>query len=180
MDAPIGTPLIRRATRADFLVVREFYLQLIEDLEKEPYHPLWRKGVYPNDEYLQESIEAGELWVAVMNDKIAAAMVVNNRSNEGYMQAEWGVDAAPGECTILHTLGVGMNYQRQGIGAAMIRWCIELAGQAGHKAVRLDLIDHNLPAAPVYTKLGFRQTCSLRLYYDAVGWQLFHMFEYEL
>ncbi len=171
---------VRRATSADFAAVREFYLQLTDDMQAAPYHPMWIKGVYPDDAYLQSSIAAGELWVTEPDGSIAAAMVVNDRCNEGYLQVEWKVQARPGEFTVLHTLGVGYAHQRRGIGAAMIRHCIALAQKAGHKAVRLDLIDNNLPAEPAYTKLGFYKCGRLRLYYDAVGWQQFHMYEYAL
>lgn len=173
-------PTIRRATASEFAAVRDFYWQLIDDMATAPYHPVWEKGVYPDDDYLRVSIAAGELWVADAGGQIAGAMVVNSRCNEGYMQAKWHSDAQEGEFTVIHTLGVGVAYQRQGIGASMSRHAISLAVAAGHKAVRLDLIDHNLPAAPAYTKLGFRRCDTLRLFYDSVGWQVFHMFEYPL
>lgn len=171
---------IRRALPCDFAAVREFYEQLIDDMEGAPYHPVWQKGVYPNDAYLQEAIAAGELWIADDDGVVAAAMVVNDRCNAGYLKSRWGTDAKPGEFTIIHTLGVGMGFQRRGIGSAMTRHAIALAADAGHKAVRLDLIDQNLPAAPAYTKLGFRKCDTLRLFYDSVGWQIFHMYEYAL
>ena len=85
-----------------------------------------------------------------------------------------------GEFTVIHTLGVATAYQRRGIGAAMVRHAMVLGAEAGHKAVRLDLIDHNLPAEPAYTKLGFRKCGSIRLFYESVGWQLFHMYEFAL
>ena len=66
----------------------------------------------------------------------------------------------------------------QGFGIYYI--ALELSAAAGYKAVRLDLIDHSLPAAPVYTKAGFRACGSVRLFYDAVGWRTFYLFEYAL
>ena len=180
MNTTSGTWKIRLATEADLEPLQSFYWQLTDDLEKQPYHPLWEKGVYPDAAYLQASIAAGELWVADMQGQIAAAMVVNDRCNEGYMQVAWQVQAAMGEFTVIHTLGVATACQRRGIGAAMVRHAIVLAAETGHKAVRLDLIDHNLPAEPAYTKLGFRKCGSIRLFYPSVGWQLFHMYEYGL
>ncbi len=172
--------IIRQAQRSDFSAVRDFYFQLTDDMQAAPYHPMWEKGVYPDDVYLQESIAAGELWVADVAGQIAASMVVNNRCNDGYLSVEWQVPAQPGDFMVLHTLGVGTAYQRRGIGAAMIRHCIALSAKAGYKAVRLDLIDFNLPAEPAYTKLGFYKCGSIRLYYESVGWQLFHMYEYAI
>ena len=171
---------IRRAEESDYEAVQSFYDRLSDDLEKEPYHPCWQKGVYPNEAYLRGAIRAGELRLAEVQGQIAAAMVVNALANEGYLQGEWNVDAAPGEYGVIHTLGVGTAYRRRGIGRQMIQHALELFAAAGYKAVRLDLIDHNLPAAPVYTKAGFRECGSVRLFYDAVGWRTFYLFEYAL
>lgn len=171
---------IRPAEESDYGAVQAFYDQLADDLEKEPYHPCWKKGVYPDAPYLRGAITAGELWLAEVQGQIAAAMVVNAHANAGYLQGEWNVDAAPGEYGVIHTLGVGTAYRRCGIGRQMIQHALELSAAAGYKAVRLDLIDHNLPAAPVYTKAGFRACGSVRLFYDAVGWRTFYLFEYAL
>lgn len=171
---------IRPAVDSDYQAVQAFYDQLTEDLEKEPYHPCWTRGVYPGESYLRGSIAAGELYVAEVCGQIAAAMVVNESANEGYLSADWNTQAAPGEFSVIHTLGVGTSYRKQGIGRRMIHHAIQHALRAGHKAVRLDLIDHNLPAAPVYTKAGFVPCGSLRLFYDAVGWRTFYLFEYVL
>lgn len=171
---------IRRAVDSDYYAVQAFYDRLTEDLEKEPYHPCWTRGVYPDEAYLRGSIAAGELYVAEVSGRIAAAMVVNGTANEGYQSAAWNTQAAPGEYSVIHTLGVGTLYRRQGIGRQMIQHAVALAAELGHRAVRLDLIDHNLPAAPVYTKAGFVPCGSLRLFYDAVGWRTFYLFEYVL
>lgn len=171
---------IRRADAQDYESVQAFYDQLTEDLQKEPYHPCWQKGVYPDESYLRGAIAAGELWIAEVQGNVAAAMVVNGSANEGYLSAQWKVPAQPGEYTVLHTLGVGTAFRKRGLGRQMIQHTLTLAAEQGHKAVRLDLIDHNLPAFPVYTKVGFQPCGSVRLFYDAVGWQTFHLFEYVL
>ena len=171
---------IRRAEESDYEAVQSFYDRLSDDLEKEPYHPCWQKGVYPNEAYLRGAIGAGELRLAEVQGQIAAAMVLNALANEGYLQGEWNVDAGPGEYGVIHTLGVGTAYRRCGIGRQMIQHALSLFAAAGYKAVRLDLIDHNLPAAPVYTKAGFCACGSVRLFYDAVGWRTFYLFEYAL
>lgn len=172
--------MIRRAVASDYEAVQAFYDQLADDLEKEPYHPCWRKGVYPDEAYLRGAIESGELRLAEVQGQVAASMVVNAQANEGYLQGNWNTDARPGEYGVIHTLGVGTAYRRRGIGRQMIQHALELSSAAGYKAVRLDLIDHNLPAAPVYTRMGFCCCGSVRLFYDAVGWQTFHLFEYVL
>lgn len=172
--------VIRRAVASDYAEIQAFYDQLTDDLEKEPEHPHWRKGVYPGEEYLRASIAAGELWVTEEQGNIAAAMVVNSLANEGYRQAEWLTDAVDGEYCVIHTLGVGTAYRGRGLGRNMIQHVLNLARSLGMKSVRLDLIDFNMRVEPVYTRIGFCKCGSLRLFYDAVGWQTFHLYEYVL
>ena len=127
--------------------------------------------------YQDINIETIESWI---KDGWEWGKPISHEVYEKALQGEWNVDAAPGEYGVIHTLGVGTAYRRRGIGRQMIQHALELSAAAGYKAVRLDLIDHNLPAAPVYTKAGFRACGSVRLFYDAVGWRTFYLFEYAL
>ena len=70
--------------------------------------------------------------------------------------------------------------QGKGLGSAMMHAVIDKARAEGKKAIRLDLIDLNLPTGRMYTRLGFEKRAEVRLFYPEVKWQLFHMFEYVL
>lgn len=176
---PTGYSL-RAAHTVDFPAIRAFYDQLIDDLQKRPYHPMWEKDGHPSDAYLSTAINAGELWIAEAEGAIVAAMVVNSAANDGYAQVPWQIAAAPEEVTIVHAFGVSCSHQGRGLGSAMMREVIRHARNAGKKAIRLDLIDFNRPAEKIYLNLGFTRCAELKLYYKEVGWQLFHMFEYVL
>lgn len=171
---------MRQASLADFPAVRAFYDQLIDELVLRPYHPLWEKGGHPSDDYLRSAIARGELWIAESAGDIAGAMVVNGEANSGYDRVPWQVEAAQGEYVIVHAFGVSSRCQGRGLGSAMMRAVISRSRAEGRKAIRLDLIDHNLPVAQVYLKLGFSKCAEIKLYYEEVGWQLFHMFEFAL
>lgn len=176
---PAGYSL-RLAQETDFSSVRVFYDQLIDDMMKLPYHPMWEKDGHPADSYLLSAIVAGELWLAESGSAIAGVMVVNSAANDGYKQVPWQVEAAPDEVLIVHAFGVSTRHQGRGLGSAMMREVMEQARAAGKKAIRLDLIDFNRPTEKVYLRLGFTKCGELKLYYKEVGWQLFHMFEYVL
>lgn len=171
---------LRTAHAADFPAIRAFYNQLIDDLLKRPYHPMWEKDGHPTDAYLHAAINADELWIAETEGEIVAAMVVNSAANDGYNQVPWQIDATPEEVIIVHAFGVSFSHQGQGLGSAMMREVMQHARDTGKKAIRLDLIDFNRPAEKIYLNLGFTRCAELKLYYKEVGWQLFHMFEYVL
>ncbi|MBE6415448.1 MAG: GNAT family N-acetyltransferase [Akkermansiaceae bacterium] len=171
---------MRLASMADFAAIRAFYNELIDDMADRPFHPMWDKKGHPSDEYLRMATEAGELWVTEGDGAIVAAVIVNGEVNDGYNQVPWQIQADAGEFISVHAFGVSMRLQGQGIGKAMMHAIMDAARAAGKKAIRLDLIDFNLPTGRVYEKLGFRKCAEVKLYYAEVGWQLFHMFEYVL
>ena len=176
---PTGYSL-RTAHAEDFPAVRAFYDQLIDELIKRPHHPMWERGGHPADAYLSAAINAGELWLAESEGGIVGAMVVNSEANDGYKQVPWQIEATEEEVIIVHAFGVSCSHQGRGLGSAMMREIMQHARNAGKKALRLDLIDLNRPAEKIYLKLGFTRCAELNLYYEDVGWQLFHMFEYVL
>lgn len=176
---PAGFTL-RLARDTDFPAIRVFYDQLIDDMESLPHHPMWDKNGHPADAYLREAIAGDELWLAEGEMGVVGAMVVNGKANDGYNGIPWQVEAALGEFVIVHAFGVSTRQQGKGLGSAMMRAVIDAARAAGKKAIRLDLIDLNLPTGKVYTRLGFHKCAEVKLYYPEVGWQLFHMFEYAL
>lgn len=171
---------LRVGLPTDFPAVRAFYDQLIDDMQSLPYHPMWDKKGHPADAYLMQSLAAGELLLAECAGDVVACVVANHAANEGYASVPWTVPADPGKALIVHAFGVDIRHQGRGLGSAIMHHLIETARQRGDQAVRLDLIDFNLPAQRAYLKLGFTKCASVRLYYEEVGWQLFHMFEYAL
>ena len=46
------------------------------------------------------------------------------------------------------------------------------------KAIRLDIIEGNLPAEKAYTKFGFSYRETVKMFYDDTGWMDFKLFEY--
>ena len=176
---PAGYSL-RRARSADFAAIRAFYDQLIDDMLALPHHPMWAKDGHPADAYLRAAIEGDELWVAEEGASLVGAMVVNSAANDGYRQVPWLVEAAPEEVLIVHAFGVSTRHQGRGLGSAMMHEVMALGRASGKKSIRLDLIDFNRPTEKVYLRLGFTKCAELKLFYEEVGWQLFHMFEYAL
>lgn len=171
---------LRVATEADFSAVRAFYDELIDELASRPYHPMWSKEGHPSDDYLRSAISGGELWLADSATGIAGVMVINGDANDGYKQVPWRIPAEQGEFVIVHAFGVSGRHQGRGLGSAMMLAVMSRARAEGKKCIRLDLIDHNRPTEKIYLKLGFTKCAQIKLYYEEVGWQIFHMFEYAL
>lgn len=171
---------IRVADSGDYSRVRDFYYVMTDELEHAEYSPDWKKDIFPSQEYLRSAIENRELYLGETDGRIVSCMVINHAYSEGYQAVGWSVDADDSEVLILHLLGVLPQYSGQGIARQMIRRVIEIARENRLKAIRLDVIEGNLPAEITYKKIGFQYLETIRLYYEDTGWANFKMFEYVL
>ena len=170
-----------RAARADeFEAVRGFYHRLIDMMEGSEFHPRWEKGVYPSDAFMRSSIERGELYLGLLGGDIAAAMAINGEGAEGYGGAPWSVRAADGEFSVIHALGVLPSYHGRGFARELVAAAKGVARGLGHKALRLDVLNGNLPAVRLYESEGFRFVSRVALFYEDTGLTDFLLYEYAL
>lgn len=168
---------IRVAQREEFKRIKSFYHTLIDRMADAEYAPAWKKDVYPSDAYLQGSLKNGQLYVGEIDNRLVAAMIVNNECNEGYKQVEWSVSAEPEEVLMIHTLGVGTNYSGRGIGKEMVERAIQLAMEKKMKTIRLDVLGGNVPAMRLYESMGFTQVDTIQMFYADTGWTDYILYE---
>lgn len=169
---------IRTADICDYNNVKEFYYDMIDELENAEYSPEWKKDEYPTQEELLGAIKNNEMYIGEIDGRIASCMVVNHEYTEGYRAVRWSVEASDQELFIIHLLGVRSVYSGKGVARQMIGKVIDLAHENNIKTIRLDVIEANLRAAIVYEKLGFKYVETIKLYYEDTGWANFKMFEY--
>jgi len=85
--------IIEKATIEQYEAVKSFYHSLIDGLQDSIYDIGWKKDVYPDPDFLINSISRGELFIGITDGKIMAAMVINHESNEGYQNIDWPTKA---------------------------------------------------------------------------------------
>lgn len=171
---------LRPAVAEEFEAVRDFYWELIDLMKDRTDSVGWKKGIYPTDRFLRESIEKKELFVLDGGNGFTACVVLNSRWNEGYEGVSWSVDCPDREVLVPHALAVRSSEQGRGIGKEVVRDIIELAGREGKRTVRLDVLAGNTAAKHLYTGLGFRYVQSKVMYYEDTGWTEFIMYEFVL
>jgi len=171
---------IRAAEAGEFQAVKSFYDGLIDAMAEAPFRPGWEKGVYPTEEFIRFSLQQGELSIALLDNAIAGAMVINHRCTPGYEAISWGVQAAAEEVSVIHALGVSPAHQGQGLARQMVREAIRLAEGRGQKAIRLDVLAGNLPAQKLYTGAGFQYRDTIKLFYEDTGLTDFLLYELVL
>lgn len=169
---------IGQAAADQYEEVRSFYHSLIDEMEER--YVAWEKDVYPSPELLKGAIGKGELYIGTVDDEIAAAMVFNSECDENYSKVHWQTEAEPSEVMVIHALGVHPRFMKRGYGCEMVEKAIETAKEKGAAAIRLDVLEGNIPAEKLYVSMGFRFIEEISMYYEDTGLARFRLFEYVL
>ncbi len=160
--------------------VLRFYDALIVAMTDKEFCPKWKKGIYPTEDFLRESIEKKELFVGVIDEKYVGAMVINHEYAEEYENVQWGINANQGEVSVVHILGISYEYQSQGLAKKMVAEVINIAKENNQKAIRLDVLKENIPAQKLYSSIGFKPMDTVRIFYEDTGTTDFILYEYIL
>lgn len=164
----------------DFEDVRNFYYKLIDDMESSPYHPMWKKNIYPSEDMLKDAILKQELYILTKESRIIGSMIMNGECIDGYASVPWKIKASSAEIAIIHAFGVTPEMHGKGCAKIMVDEAIKIAKTNGIKAVRLDALMHNIPAQKFYSKAGFSHVATVKMYYEDTGWKDFLMYEYAI
>ncbi len=171
---------IRKAEMQELDKVREFYYQLIDEMQFSEYKTAWQKGVYPSDDMLISALNGNELFIGTSDDRIICAMIINHKFNDEYNQIKWSLKAEENEVMVIHALGVMPSYSGNGYAKQLVAYALKYAVKMHQKAVRLDVLAGNLPAEKLYTKAGFKFREEIEMYYKDTGWTRFKLFEYVI
>lgn len=79
----------QRESEKAFPEIRDFYWRLIDDMASVNDRIGWKKGIYPSDDFLIESLKKGELYSLRENGVILGTVILNSDSNEGYKGLPW-------------------------------------------------------------------------------------------
>lgn len=168
---------LRKAEPDEFEAIRSFYWDLIDRLRDRSSTVGWKKGIYPADEFLSESLRNGALYVFDREHDYIASVILNSAWNEGYEGLPWSLDCARRDILVPHALAVRPDLQGRGIGKAVVDEILRIAREQGKKTVRLDLLKGNLAAERLYTGAGFRYVQTKTMFYEDTGWTDFMMYE---
>lgn len=154
---------IRKASEKDIENVLKLYSEVIDQIRDNESNPGWEHGVYPRKENICDAINAEELYVGEKDNEIALAIVINNRTNEGYENIKWNVDVDDEYVYYIHLVAVNQRFRKQGFAKKMLNYAFDLAKENSIKSIRLSIHMNNLGIEPVYTKLGFKYVDSIEV-----------------
>lgn len=169
--------LIRKGTVGDIDEIAELYDCLNDYLESHTNYPGWRKGIYPAREDAVQGVEEDRLFVAVEEGKIVGTVILRNKPEEGYAQADWHVDLDYDEILVMYTFAVHPDFLHEGIGTKIMDFVVNYAVCGNMKAIRLDVYETNTPAIRLYEKSGFRYIDTVDLGYAEYGLSRFKLYQ---
>lgn len=146
-----------------------FFREMSAYLNSASFLPNGDDGSYPSKELIENSLKNKQLMVAETDGKIAAAVIINHDYDDLYNEINWGIDAEKEKVTVIHGLRVLPEFSRKGIAKTMMKTVIENCREEGQKAIRLDMIEGNIPAQKLYLGLNFEKRGFFDIEYDGVG-----------
>lgn len=148
--------MIRKAGRDDLPYIAGIY-ERIHDAEERERQIGWLREVYPTEETARQSIDRGDMYVFLENDRIVAAAVINKIQVDVYAKCDWQYEASDDEVSVMHTLTVDPPEKGRGIGKSFVADWEKLARDGGCAVLRLDANSINTPARNLYKKCGFTE-----------------------
>jgi len=172
--------VFEQATMAQHEEVVRFYSELIDAMRHTEFRPDWKMGVYPTAQILENAIKNQTLYLVHWEDNLVGVMTLNHNSAPEYDDAPWQINAGKEEVAVIHALAVAASCQRQGIAGQMVAKTIELCKKNSLKAIRLDVLKKNVPAAKLYLSMGFQYIAPVQMYYEDTGLADFELYELVL
>ena len=172
--------VLRKAVKGEEEKVLSFYYELIDLMKEREYKPSWTKGVYPAMEDIGPAIANAELYLALEDERIIGAFILNRRQGDGYDKVSWTVPAEPGKVSVVHLLAVYPGNHRRGTGTMLLQKIVELCRDRGDDVIRLDTRKGNVPAIRLYEKFGFFFCGNHEMTYPTTGTVEFCIFELKI
>ena len=171
---------VRQAVPEDLTAIVELYDGVIDLFQAQTGNTGWRRGVYPTETDFQKAIETGTLYLGELEGRLAAGMILTQGTDKTYGEPPWRVDAPDEETAVIHTLGVSPAFSGRGLALQMIEGAAALAREKGWKALRLDVLEDNVPAQRLYRRAGFVYIETKQIWYESTGLANFLLYEYAV
>ena len=168
---------IEIAEAKDSSEIMELYKRVVDAVNKSSIKLGWNTDVYPDEAFVDDAIEASEMFVVKDGGKIIAAAVVNESVNDEYSQVDWDIKDEDAKIATIHALATDPEYRGHSVSDMFLSDIETYCKDHGYKAIHLDVIDTNIPGYRLYMRNGYREIECIDMYYEVVGNRKFAMME---
>ena len=153
--------LLTQATQQDFSAVCALYQSVCAGMAASS-SPQWVWGEYPAEDILQNTLDAGTLYIAKNGDDLQCAVTVDTCFDPEYAGVNWLFGVKPGA---FHRLAIAPAHQGKGLGKQAIEAVCDLLRAQGCDALRIDTYSTNIGAQKLYTRVGMRKAGEVRFFH---------------
>ena len=172
--------MIRLAAAADIPQVAAIYEEILTSQEQSVNYTNWVRGVYPTAETARNALKEGWLYVLEEDGLIQATAILNHVQLPEYAEIPWQFPGEGDGVLVIHTLCVPPSRAGRGLARQFVAFAEDLAARRGCTALRLDTYEGNLPAAALYTKLGWRYAGSAHFLFQGAIPEVLKCFEKQV
>ncbi len=141
----------RLGTKQDLDAICSLIQQAIDEMER---HGIYQwDDIYPARKDFEEDIEKKTLYLASVEEKLAALYVISGECDEQYRNGQWKYDER--SAFVLHRLCVSPFFQNQKIGKTVLQHIEEQVKDMGYNSIRLDTFTENPFAQKLYLHSGY-------------------------
>ena len=113
----------------------------------------WGNG-YPNREFAENSVRAGDMYALLSDGKLVGSVVLNEKQSREWEHINW--TKVDGKVLAIHALVINPADQGKGRGKKLLTFCEEYAKTKGYACVRLDAFTKNETSNRLYVKYGYK------------------------
>ena len=152
---------LTQATQHDFPAICALYEAVCAGMAASP-SPQWVWGEYPNETFLQRSLDAGTLYVAREGDALLCAVTIDTNFDPEYAGVNWLFGVKPGA---FHRLAIAPQQQGKGLGKKIIADVCDILRSHGCDTLRIDTYAPNANAQKLYTAIGMRKAGEVKFFH---------------
>ena len=168
---------VRPASPEEVDAVARLYDDVTDHLDATNNYPRWKKGVYPTRDDACRAYEAGGLYVALRDGRLAGTMTLSHEPPEGFSLVTWSTPNDYSRTLMVYRLAVAPQHLGSGVGLALLEHAETVARAEADLALRLDTSADNEPACRLYARAGFSYAGTVSLGCEDFGLPWFRLFE---
>ncbi len=153
--------MLIKATQHDFAPVCALYQAVCGQMASAA-SPQWVWGEYPNEEFLQKSLDAGTLYVAYEGETLLCAVTIDTNFDPEYADVNWLFGTKPGA---FHRLAIAPDQQGKGLGKKAIEAICDILRSQSCDTLRIDTYSPNVNAQKLYASVGMRKAGEVRFFH---------------
>ena len=140
-----------KATKEQIKEVFSVFSAAINNMENQEIHQ-WDE-IYPDQAIIAEDITKNQMYIGMIDGKIAVCFVLSEECDEEYKNGKW--QWPDSKFCVIHRLCVNPQFQNQGIATQTMEYIEELCKKAGYDSIRLDCFTENPYSLKLYDKAGY-------------------------